>query len=601
MEATWSTHLRASRLPIAFSLAVQAFELVFLPIPSEASALDRAFSGAPAKAVDIALALVPVLLAAFWPAACVIWLRVPLRVCTKPPSPALRRTGACVLICATLASISSVLSLRACVETGTLCTSGLFAFSRNPINVSIVGCALATAILVPGIPNLAGTLLISLHLNAKTVIEERRLAAVFGESWEAYSTHTPQWLSIQVAAGIALAALVLARCALAPSSSIDAAGHRGHRRRWCSVCGASVGIPVVLAASCAIVSEPAPTSSVAPSTQGTDDGVAWLEHKYEYLSRLVPMTNWFRFGDATASLTMHAMLWNGSAWDIQLSNRMVADATLDILLRRDALLAPLSPSVPVRVLDAGSGWGGTTFYLEGRRQAAIQEAAILGDRSAESARGRAQEAAPIPLVRYDGLTLAPTQAHAANATAAVRQLGSVARFYVGSFEESLPSAPYDAILAIESMEHASNMGSCLAHFAEGLRAGGALVILTDVLLDQSKRDSSLLVREFREHWCGPHTRAWRPPATKSEWEEELKRAGLRLTSATDLSAKLYQRPFWALSTYFRALLLVHRLSTALGLVGLSFQSSTQIGGVARELLLHHSTIGYTFMVARRVV
>eukprot|EP00966_Prymnesium_polylepis_P141407 3265523-Prymnesium_polylepis.1 len=60
------------------------------------------------------------------------------------------------------------------------------------------------------------------------------------------------------------------------------------------------------------------------------DGTRWLADKYESLSSFVPLTNWWRFGDATASETMHAALWNGSAWDLHRTNRMAAD----VILRR---------------------------------------------------------------------------------------------------------------------------------------------------------------------------------------------------------------------------------------------------------------------------
>jgi hypothetical protein len=58
-----------------------------------------------------------------------------------------------------------------------------------------------------------------------------------------------------------------------------------------------------------------------------DNGSQWVEDKYERLSSLVPLTNWFRFSDPGASATMHAALWNGTAWDLQLSNRMVNPAS----------------------------------------------------------------------------------------------------------------------------------------------------------------------------------------------------------------------------------------------------------------------------------
>ena len=36
-----------------------------------------------------------------------------------------------------------------------------------------------------------------------------------------------------------------------------------------------------------------------------------------------------------------------------------------------------------------------------------------------------------------------------------------------------------------------------------------------------------------------------------------------------------------------------------GMHDLAFHTSTQIGGVARELLLHHGAISYVFMVVRK--
>lgn len=324
----------------------------------------------------------------------------------------------------------------------------------------------------------------------------------------------------------------------------------------------------------------APASSSGGGS-GDGDGDRWLATKYEHLSTLVPLTNSWRFGDATASETMHAALWNGTHWDLTLTNRMSANASLDILLGRDVK----SSADGVRVLDAGCGWGGTVFALEARRQQALLSSTSL---------------APPPLVRYDGLTLAPTQARSANETAVWRGLEDRARFYVGSFEAALPSTAYDVIVAIESLEHAADLGSCLRHLGSALRAGGLLLVVTDLLVDAARCASSpTLLAAYSAHWCGPHTAAWGPPATLGEWQAHLHAAGLRMQTHTDLSRQLYQRPRWALAGYLHALLLVHRGATALGLEAAAFHASTQIGGVARELLLHDGIIAYTFMVARR--
>jgi cyclopropane fatty-acyl-phospholipid synthase-like methyltransferase len=62
----------------------------------------------------------------------------------------------------------------------------------------------------------------------------------------------------------------------------------------------------------------------------------------------------------------------------------------------------------LRVLDAGSGWGGTSFALAG---------AITG-------------ASNSPMVAVDGLTLSPVQASMANAASAERGLSELVRFHV---------------------------------------------------------------------------------------------------------------------------------------------------------------------------
>ena len=62
---------------------------------------------------------------------------------------------------------------------------------------------------------------------------------------------------------------------------------------------------------------------------------------------------------------------------------------------------------------------------------------------------------------------------------------------------------------------------------------------------------------------------------------------------------LYQRPRWALAAYLAVLRAVHHAATALGLGQLAMQTSNQLGGVSRELLLHDQLIEYTLLVGRR--
>ena len=289
-----------------------------------------------------------------------------------------------------------------------------------------------------------------------------------------------------------------------------------------------------------------------------NDGSQWVREKYERLSSLVPLTNWFRFGDTEASATMHAALWNGSAWDLHLSNRMAVSAALDILLGRDNRLQVLSvlsteggtKSAEVRVLDAGTGWGGTVFFTEAARAAA---AAMDSTRD-------------YPLVQYDGLTLSPTQARQANDVAARKGLDTTAKFFVTSFDAELPSSsPYAVVFAIESLEHSPNLDVTLGHLSDALLPSGMLVILTDVLSETGEQDKDAsLLADYQTHWCGPHTTPWTPPASLPAWRAKFETAGLGLVSQTDLSASLYQRPHWGLTALLRALRVAHIWATSAG-------------------------------------
>ena len=71
------------------------------------------------------------------------------------------------------------------------------------------------------------------------------------------------------------------------------------------------------------------------------------------------------------------------------------------------------------------------------------------------------------------------------------------------------------------------------------------------------------------------------------------------TRSTSVPAPLHHRAKWGLGAYFSVLLHVHAAASWAGLESLAFTLSTQIGGVARELLLHKDSISYSFMVARK--
>src|SRR4029453_12219333 len=92
-----------------------------------------------------------------------------------------------------------------------------------------------------------------------------------------------------------------------------------------------------------------------------------------------------------------------------------------------------------RVLDAGCGLGGTTFYLHADRGG-----------------------------RYDGITLSADQRARAEREALRRGVADACRFHVRSYDDDLRAlAPdgVDLVIAIESLAHAPDPPRPLAHLA----------------------------------------------------------------------------------------------------------------------------------------
>jgi len=361
------------------------------------------------------------------------------------------------------------------------------------------------------------------------------------------------------------------------------------KRRTTAMAVLAFALPVALGGLAALAKPPSCNGRAAATPADGPDGTAWLMCKYESLSWVVPITNAFRFrGDTYASETMHSALWNGSAFDLQFSNRLIANATFEVVRRlasaSGALEAtpPRHPSTALRLLDAGCGWGATTFFLD----SVVDEAAAL------------RAGIPpgwLPL-SYDGVTLSTAQAQRANAIVAARhELGERCRFLVRSYEEELPADDYAVIVALESIEHASDLSTVLSHFERALLPGGALLIMTD-LAHTAAHVHSDAWHLYQRHWCGPHTHVWAPPIAHDAWQLAAGGAGLRITHAQDLSSRLPRRSQPALAAYLHGLRAMHAVAELLSLPGVAAVLSNQLGGVARELLLHDESIQHTFLV-----
>ena len=218
--------------------------------------------------------------------------------------------------------------------------------------------------------------------------------------------------------------------------------------------------------------------------------------------------------------------------------------------------AELGPAALRRLLDAGCGLGGTSFYFARQRG-----------------------------VHCDGISLSAHQVHAATENARKAGLDERCRFQVASFDGPLPPLCYDAVVAIESLAHAPDLAASIANLAKSLAPGGRLVVVDDVADPAADaRDAAL----FKAGWQVP---SFVPHAT---WLAAFTDAGLRVASDVDLTARIVQRRAWQRAA------LVGLNAAARGLVpqaDLRAVLASHRGGLALERLYAHGQSAYRLFVA----
>ncbi|MBX7200162.1 MAG: methyltransferase domain-containing protein, partial [Rhodospirillaceae bacterium] len=232
----------------------------------------------------------------------------------------------------------------------------------------------------------------------------------------------------------------------------------------------------------------------------------------------------------------------------------------------DAAVAAGLPAQP-RVLDAGCGLGGTIFFWQGSRGGA-----------------------------YDGLTLSPEQHRRATLEAARRRVAGVCRFHVRSYQEPIPraasaslSAPFDAVIAVESLAHSPDPAATVANLAAALAPGGLMLIVDD--MPDGNREPARL-REFK--------RCWRCPvlADAAGYRAALAAAGVMVVHEADWSHRLRPRPLTWLKVLIAAFGLACRLSPSRALRD---ALEAMLGGFCLEALYRTGGMRYRFIVARKPV
>ncbi|MGE6786484.1 methyltransferase family protein [Ensifer adhaerens] len=75
-----------------------------------------------------------------------------------------------------------------------LVTSGLYAFSRNPIYVGMVAALIGTVLAVPNVASVALALSAWISISYQIRMEETHLAHAFGEAYAAYCGRVCRWI-----------------------------------------------------------------------------------------------------------------------------------------------------------------------------------------------------------------------------------------------------------------------------------------------------------------------------------------------------------------------------------------------------------------------
>ncbi|MEY2441364.1 MAG: tocopherol O-methyltransferase [bacterium] len=274
---------------------------------------------------------------------------------------------------------------------------------------------------------------------------------------------------------------------------------------------------------------------------------------YDWLSRYVQVSNWLAYRDRFAGFTMHKRLdVPGTAGSRAAGLRYVNEHVLEVA--RGAGL-PADP----RVLDAGCGFGGTTFHWQ-----------------------RATGG------RYDGLTLSKVQVRVAERQARRRGIEHACTFTRRSYDAPI-ERDYDAVVAIEALIHSADLHRTVANLAGAIRPGGLLLVLDDMATADLDAVRPAEAGLLRSHWgCARYH-------TGERFRAAIAQSGLALLVDEDLSPLMRPRPRADLDRLERIYARAHRL---VGVRPVRTVVSAFLGGIALERLHASGDVEYRLLVAR---
>ena len=216
---------------------------------------------------------------------------------------------------------------------------------------------------------------------------------------------------------------------------------------------------------------------------------------YDDLSRGTLVQNILKYGNRFASLNAHKRLKIPA--DQRTNYRKNGDAAYlnDLLL--DLVELPEHPYI----LDAGCGFGGMIFHLFERTGG-----------------------------RYDGYTFSRVQQQVAQKAATKKGLSEVCRFYLRDYNDPIEEK-YDAILAVESLIHSSDLKVSIQNLSRSLKPGGQLIIVDDVF-ENSEAKSSIHFQILMKYWLLDNI--W----SESDFLDAINGSGLIVLNKLDLTKQV---------------------------------------------------------------
>lgn len=180
--------MEALRSVVLLSYLVVVAELVFLPVPSEASLRNRWSTGTPGSRLSIALHGIRIAASCAGFLVPAVWLAAPgaahLLVPLFVPGSLWAATPITLGVCF---GLSGVVSVRTAKRRGELATGGPFRWSRNPMLAGLYLHWMGLFVAVPSPFVLVGFAVCAVHMDRRVRVEEEYLTRIFGDGYQRYA------------------------------------------------------------------------------------------------------------------------------------------------------------------------------------------------------------------------------------------------------------------------------------------------------------------------------------------------------------------------------------------------------------------------------